>query len=77
MRHNYYLMSNQRLSSLLRQLRRSRLELSCEFGHPNCGCSNVRCMNGFAACAQAVTDEIKRRETRDANLIPFAAHVAS
>lgn len=58
---DYSAMSNQQLSSFLRQLRRSRLELTCENGHRACGCSNVRSMDGNAACAIEVQKEIERR----------------
>lgn len=58
---DYSAMSNQQLASLMRQFRRSRLELECEWGHPSYGCSNVAAMNGKAACSQMVELEIKAR----------------
>ena len=58
---NYQEMSNQQLASLLRQYRKSE-GISCDEGHDNCGCSNVPTMDGNAACAQRVQEEIKRRK---------------
>lgn len=59
---DYSVMSNQELASLLRQLRRSRLELTCELGHQACGCSNVQSMDGNAACSLEVQKEINLRK---------------
>jgi hypothetical protein len=59
---NYENMSNLQLSSLLRQLQRSKIEISCELGHPACGCSNVQSMDGNAPCAEQVQKELDRRD---------------
>lgn len=61
MRYDYDKMTNQQLAALMRQYRKSRLELECEFGHENCGCSNVSTMNGLAACSLRVEVQIAMR----------------
>lgn len=59
---DYSAMSNQQLASMLRQLRRSNLELTCELGHTACGCSNVQSMDGNAACSIEVQKETDTRK---------------
>lgn len=61
MPYDYSNMTNQQLAAKIRQLRRSKLELVCEFGHSACGCSNSRNMNGNAACSQHIQAEIDAR----------------
>lgn len=61
-RYDYTNASNQQLASWLRQLRRSKLHLDCEFGHMDCGCSNASNMDGRAPCSLAVQNEIDFRK---------------
>jgi hypothetical protein len=59
---DYRAASNSELAAWRRQYYRARHEgIRCEFGHPDCGCSNVVTMNGHAPCIQRVTEEQERR----------------
>lgn len=58
-RYDYEHASLQQLRAWMRQYRRSRLGLACEFGHSNCGCSNARNMDGLAPCSIAVSHRLE------------------
>lgn len=60
MPRDYTAMTNQQLAALARQYHKS-IGITCEYGHPDCGCSNVETMDGLAACFMMVSGELKRR----------------
>lgn len=58
--HDYSNASAAQLKAWLRQYRKSELGLTCEYGHPSCGCSNVASMDGNAPCIERVMAALEK-----------------